>query len=101
MFAANESIFGSPTQFSRDNTHKHRPKSVKFVICNSCFWCSSLLDRAHYTTFISKCPCCKSEMIESMPVEPGEEYSFQKNEVSGVILEFRSLSKGVRGAVEP
>ena len=40
-------------------------------------------------------------MIESMPVEPGEEYSFQKNEVSGVILEFRSLSKGVRGAVEP
>ena len=70
-----------------------RSKNVNFLICNSCFWCTSLLSSdARYTRF-ELCPCCESSMIESMPIAPNDEYSFYNDEKTGVVLEFRSLKK--------
>ncbi|HEV8386571.1 MAG TPA: hypothetical protein VGQ03_03010 [Nitrososphaera sp.] len=63
---------------------------VRFIICNSCFWCTSLL-YGYRISALSKCPRCSSSMIESISIEPDERYLFNHNEKSGVILEYRNL----------
>src|SRR5574341_1599158 len=63
---------------------------VRFIICNSCFWCTSLLYGYRFSV-VSKCPCCSGSMIESISIEPDERYLFNRNEKSGVILEYRNL----------
>ncbi len=70
-----------------------RSKGVEFLICNSCFWCTSLLSSdVRYARF-DVCPCCKSYTIESMPIAPNDEYSFYNDEKTGVVLEFRYLKE--------
>jgi hypothetical protein len=63
---------------------------VRFIICNSCFWCTSLLYGYRFS-ILSKCPCCSGNKIESISLEPDEGYLFNHNERSGVILEYRNL----------
>jgi hypothetical protein len=58
---------------------------VHFMICNSCFWCASVLaDRR-----LDKCPCCNcKDFLESMPLVPDESYKFSYSAAKGVALEF-------------
>jgi hypothetical protein len=58
---------------------------VQFVICDSCFWCASTLaDKA----IIGKCPCCRADSVESIPIAAGEKYSFDYDIHGGITLEF-------------
>jgi hypothetical protein len=41
---------------------------ARFLICNWCFWCSSLLS----DNYFDKCPTCKSENIEIIPIAQTE-----------------------------
>ena len=63
--------------------------NVKFVICNLCFWCTSLLYDADVRVF-DRCPYCRSNLIEAMSIEPDKEYAFHRKEISNVIMEFHS-----------
>lgn len=60
-------------------------RGIQFLICESCFWCASILEDG---ALISRCPCCKSNMLESIPITTGESYKFDYNTKSGVTLEF-------------
>lgn len=86
----------STNQISSSRRHQssiarnERSDNVRFVICNSCFWCTSLLYGADVHAF-DRCPCCRSNLIEVMPIEPDEEYAFHRNEISGIIMEFHSV----------
>lgn len=59
-------------------------KQVNFTLCGSCFWSASCLDgRA-----IERCPMCKSDKVESMPVAGNEMYSFDYDTKRGVVVDF-------------
>lgn len=60
-------------------------KKVQFLICDSCFWCASILDGGMTA---GVCPICKSSMLESIPIAAGESYRFDRNLERGVVLEF-------------
>ena len=58
---------------------------VQFMICDSCFWCASILANG---SAIDRCPCCKSDMMELMPLTTGEAFRFDHSPKSGIVLEF-------------
>jgi hypothetical protein len=63
---------------------KHR-KAAYFRLCSSCFWCASYLLDIRGTV---RCPSCKTEIIESMPISPDERFAFHHDRNRGVSLEF-------------
>lgn len=58
---------------------------AQFLICNSCYWCASIL-----TSYfdLKKCPCCLDEALESMALALDETYKFNYSTNNGVTLEF-------------
>jgi len=56
-----------------------------FLICKSCFWCASFLNR--YRIFDS-CPTCMDSKLESMPISLNEIYTFDYDPLKGVTLGF-------------
>jgi hypothetical protein len=61
-------------------------KKIDFLLCNSCFWCASYLNLRDYADI--KCPSCKQNTIEWIPLCANDVYSFDHNRVTGVILKF-------------
>jgi len=55
-----------------------------FVLCNSCFWCASYLRRMDTL----RCPSCKTEIMESVPIRLDETFLFQCDRKRGVSLQF-------------
>jgi Zn finger protein HypA/HybF involved in hydrogenase expression len=55
------------------------------VICNSCQWSASLLMDSYK---FSKCPKCRADNIEIIPVEDCEKYGFNINKIRGIDVEF-------------
>ena len=58
-----------------------------FVLCNSCFWCASYL--RHMGTI--RCPRCKNEITEFMPIRSEETFLFQYDRKRGVSLQFLTV----------
>ena len=67
-------------------------KEIRFLICESCFWCASCLNVAKST--VTKCPSCSDAKLESMAISDNEIYKFGYDPGRGVTLEF-SKSDGV------
>jgi hypothetical protein len=66
-----------------------RYHGAEFLICNSCFWCASILSD---NTYSEKCPACKSLRLESTPISEREAYSINTvNE--NLSIEFWNLPK--------
>jgi hypothetical protein len=57
-----------------------------FLLCNSCFWCASIL-YDDVRPFRS-CPTCRSYNLEFMPLSANETYKFDLDKRHGVTLEF-------------
>ena len=60
-------------------------RKAQFLICDSCFWCASILDERVVS---GACPLCKGTLLESIPIAPDEAYRFDNNPKGGVVLEF-------------
>jgi hypothetical protein len=58
---------------------------VRFLICDSCFWCASILGNG---APVSICPRCKNSVLESIPIATGESYRFDYSTKRGVMLDF-------------
>ena len=59
-----------------------------FLICKSCFWCASCLNR---NNMISKCPMCVNNadgLLDSTPISDKEVYRIDCNRKRGITLEF-------------
>ncbi|MFZ0514938.1 MAG: hypothetical protein WAM14_25270 [Candidatus Nitrosopolaris sp.] len=59
-----------------------------FVLCESCHWCATYLDKARLPLY-SECPHCSSDMLSSFPILSTEAFTFDYSEKRGVELEFR------------
>ena len=59
-------------------------KHVCFALCGSCYWCATYLDRRG----VEKCPSCRSERVEAIPVVVNEMYMFDYDVQRGVTVDF-------------
>ena len=78
-----EADLGEKNSSSNNNRNNHR----YFALCNSCFWCASYL--RHMSTI--RCPSCKTEIMESMPIGSDERFFFQYDRKRGVSLQFLTV----------
>jgi hypothetical protein len=93
---------------SRHQEDSKEGKQIHFLICESCFWCASLLGSNNYdndnndaivgsTTnnnynIITKhCPSCSNNRVESIPISYDEAYKLDYNPRRGVTLEFSTV----------
>jgi hypothetical protein len=60
-------------------------KRAQFLICDSCFWCASVLEEREVS---HTCPLCHGTMLESIPIASNESYRFDHNLERGIVLEF-------------
>jgi hypothetical protein len=58
-----------------------------FLICESCFWCTSYF-RSGY--LIHDCPVCYNGKLDSIPIGDGEKYRFDNSLPTGVEVQFSS-----------
>jgi hypothetical protein len=80
----------------RDNLDKIL--EIRFLLCNSCFWCASYYHNSSDKNRITKCPGCYSDELESMPISSREVYKFDYNPRRGITLEFSGgLEKWIVG----
>ena len=61
---------------------------IRFLLCNSCFWCASYYLNSSDKNRITKCPDCYSDELEWMPISSKEVYKFDYNPRRGITLEF-------------
>lgn len=64
---------------------KRISSDIRFLICNSCFWCASQLS----SQFEPACPSCGQSITESIPILVNELYKFDCHPKHGVMLEFK------------
>jgi hypothetical protein len=74
----------------------YKEKEIHFLICESCFWCASLLrsndnNNNNNTTITKYCPSCNNNRVESIPISYNEVYKFDYNPKRGVTLEFSTV----------
>ena len=70
-------------------------KQKKFMICELCLWCASSLYFNNTDITITECPICdSSRKLDSIPICDNENYSFNYDSKSGVILEFSKSQDG-------
>ena len=82
---------GSPRRKSEPYpNYNYHAESKYFLICKSCFWCASYLNRSN---MISKCPVCANNvdaLLDSIPISDKELYRIDCNRKRGITLEFAS-----------
>jgi hypothetical protein len=64
---------------------KRISRSVSMLLCNSCYWCATELEEDRKDKV---CPSCTNP-VEAIPLEKGEIFSFDIDNMRGVILEFK------------
>ena len=80
---------------SRYQEDSKEGKEIHFLICQSCFWCASLLrsndNNNNYNTSTKHCPSCSNKRVESIPISYNEVHKFDYNPKRGVTLEFSAV----------
>ena len=65
---------------------------AKLLICNACLWCASWLDGDNYNERCQRCPTCRSEKLELIPIAETEAYRMNIDG-NGISMEFWNLKK--------
>src|SRR5919198_3827962 len=78
--------------FYQNNNNACKGKEIHFLICESCFWCASRLNRIEDEAIsTTKCPSCSNNKVESIPISYDEVYKFDYDPKHGVILKFSAV----------
>ncbi|MER3408054.1 MAG: hypothetical protein C4292_04710 [Nitrososphaera sp.] len=56
-----------------------------FVLCESCRWCATFLDKSRA---VNRCALCQSQMLSSFPIMPDESFTFSYDEKHGIEMDF-------------
>lgn len=59
---------------------------VHFLICDSCFWCASVLREDGYE---SRCQSCGTQIASAIPVMHNERFAYEVDKKRGITLSFR------------
>jgi hypothetical protein len=70
----------------KDNYQNPKLKESIFVLCESCHWCGSYINKSYLPA--DKCPRCFGIELSTFPILPDEAFTFNYNEKRGVELFF-------------
>ncbi|AIF82475.1 hypothetical protein NTE_00393 [Candidatus Nitrososphaera evergladensis SR1] len=87
------SVSGKPAGYER----KRITDVVHFLICDSCFWCASVLRECHEP----KCLSCGSKIVSTVPVMSNEKFLVEVDEKRGISLSFREVGINKQQVVKP
>jgi len=71
----------------KDNAVKDREnkmtelREISFLICNSCFWCATVI---FHTATSHICPTCKGKDIETVPIRSNEKHAYNYDARSSI-----------------
>lgn len=74
-----------PKSGSPEKQAKRMSDVAKFLICDSCFWCASVLKDDYELT----CQSCGSKITSMTPVMSNEKFAVEVDEKRGVTLSFQ------------
>ena len=63
----------------------------QFLICNSCFWCASIV---FIDNIMNLCPVCNNDRLERMPICDNESYTYNCDPKNGIVLYFSRVRTG-------
>ena len=70
-------------------TKNNQASKHLFVMCESCYWCASLIDTNRKEIDLKSCPNCKiQQALSTVPITPNEMFTFSYSEIHGVELDF-------------
>jgi hypothetical protein len=71
-------------------TPDHLPSQPIFILCDSCYWCATYMDKNRIPAE-NRCPQCNANNNEltSLPIMSNESFVFDYNDKHGVELEFK------------
>jgi hypothetical protein len=83
----------SLSSITKKHDHYTKPSSTSsgiFVLCDSCYWCATYVDKNRIQGE-NRCPQCNANNNEltSLPVMPNESFAFDYNDKRGIELEFK------------
>jgi hypothetical protein len=84
--AASSSSASYQDQEVKSNYQNPKSKESIFVLCESCHWCATYLNKSWIPT--DKCPHCFGIELSTFPILPDEAFTFNYNEKRGVELSF-------------
>jgi hypothetical protein len=73
--------------------------SIRFLLCESCFWYASQSNNCNTNNIITEYPSCRSNQIESMPISRNENYNFSYDPARGATLGFSKLRQDPKSYV--
>jgi hypothetical protein len=73
-------------QKARDKKLSRISDNIHFVICDSCFWCATLL----VSVYESRCVSCGREIRSPVPIANNERFTFEADTKRGISLSFSS-----------
>jgi hypothetical protein len=73
----------------------------QFSICESCFWCATIFQKANNNSSMSDysaqqqkiCPLCKNKSVSLIPLAKDEEYTIAMEKKRGLEIEFSKHRK--------
>ncbi|MGI0019985.1 MAG: hypothetical protein ACREAY_05905 [Nitrososphaera sp.] len=66
---------------------RRTPEVANFLICDSCFWCASVLKE----NYESKCQACGRQITSAIPVMHDEQFAVDVDKKRGITVSFRSI----------
>jgi hypothetical protein len=73
---------------SVDNEANKRAKEAIFVLCETCYWTATFINKSKLNIIENGCIMCNESLVSSFPILDNESFTFDYSEPRGVELNF-------------
>jgi hypothetical protein len=73
---------------SVNNEANKRAKEAIFVLCETCYWAATFIDKSKLNIIENGCIMCNESLVSSFPILDNESFTFDYSERRGVELNF-------------
>jgi hypothetical protein len=73
---------------SVDNEANKRAKEAIFVLCETCYWAATFINKSKLNIIENGCIMCNESLVSSFPILDNESFTFDYSERRGVELNF-------------
>jgi hypothetical protein len=73
---------------SVNNDANKRAKEAIFVLCETCYWAATFINKSKLNIIENGCIMCNESLVSSFPILDNESFTFDYSERRGVELNF-------------
>lgn len=73
---------------SVNNEANKRAKQAIFVLCETCYWAATFINKSKLNIIENGCIMCNESLVSSFPILDNESFTFDYSERRGVELNF-------------